>query len=81
MGWKKKYDDTGIRDTTLKVPSVILFQGCLCKRPEKLVFVNLTVVGEHVVEFYDEVVVPVEPFKSNVRCSIYVREVLIQLHL
>ena len=42
---------------------------------------QLTVVGEHVVKLYDEVIIPVKPFEADVRCSIDIREVLIQLHL
>lgn len=41
----------------------------------------LTVVGEHVVELYDEVIIPVKPFEADVRRGVYVREVLVQLHL
>lgn len=48
---------------------------CVC------VGILLTVVGKHVVKFYDEVIIPVKPFEADVWCSIYVREVLIQLHL
>ena len=40
-----------------------------------------TVVGEHVVELYDEVIVSVKPLKADVRCGIDIREVLVQLHL